>query len=218
MEYGVHFQETYSPVVRWTTIRLCLVLSLIFGWSTRQLDFVQAYPQAKASTDNIYIEVPQGIDFPGQRKEFCLHILQNIYGSRDAGRTWSIHLDKGLVELGFTRSAIDDCLYYRGHTLFLVYVDDGIIMDPDPSAVDKAMTDLASKFDIEDEGAVDEYLGVKVSKGDEEGTLNMAQPHLIDSILEDLRLLNHGKPKEAKPVDTPAPLITRGITAALSEN
>jgi hypothetical protein len=204
MEHGVHFHETYSPVVRWTTIRLCLVLSLIFGWSTRQLDFVQAYPQAKASTDNIYIEVPQGIDFPGRRKEFCLHILQNIYGSRDAGRTWSIHLDKGLVELGFTRSAIDDCLYYRGRTLFLVYVDDGIIMDPDPSAVDKAMADLASKFDIEDEGAVDEYLGVKVSKGDEEGTLNMAQPHLIDSILEDLRLLNHGKPKAAKPVDTPA--------------
>ena len=64
MEHRVHFQETYSPVVRWTTIRLCLVLSLIFGWSTRQLDFVQAYPQAKASTDNIYIEVPQGIDFP----------------------------------------------------------------------------------------------------------------------------------------------------------
>jgi hypothetical protein len=77
-------------------------------------------------------------------------------------------------------------------------------MDPDPSAVDKAMADLASKFDIENEGAVDEYLGVKVSKGDEEGMLNMAQPHLIDSILEDLRLLNHGKPKEAKPVDTPA--------------
>jgi hypothetical protein len=32
----------------------------------------------------------------------------------------------------------------------------------------------------------------------------MAQPHLIDSILEDLRLLNHSKPKEVKPVDTPA--------------
>jgi hypothetical protein len=138
MEYGVHFQETYSPVVCWTTIRLCLVLSLLFGWSTRQLDFVQAYPQAKASSDNIYIKVPQGAEFPGRRKQYGLHILQNIYGSRDAGRTWLIHLDKGLVELGFTRSAIDDCLYYRGRMLFLVYVDDGIKIYPDPSAVDKS--------------------------------------------------------------------------------
>jgi Reverse transcriptase (RNA-dependent DNA polymerase) len=49
-QYGVHYWETYSPVVRWTTIRLCLVLAMINGWSTRQLNFVQAYPQAKLST------------------------------------------------------------------------------------------------------------------------------------------------------------------------
>jgi Reverse transcriptase (RNA-dependent DNA polymerase) len=46
-KYGVHFWETYSLVVWWTTIRLCLVLALLGGWSTHQLDFVQAYPQAK---------------------------------------------------------------------------------------------------------------------------------------------------------------------------
>jgi hypothetical protein len=35
--------------------------------------------------------------------------------------------------------------------LFLVYVDDGIMMDPDPGAVEQAMRDLASKFEIKDE-------------------------------------------------------------------
>ena len=34
--------------------------------------------------------------------------------------------------------------------------------------------------------------------------MNLAQPHLIDSILEDQTLINHGKRKEAKAVDTPA--------------
>ena len=46
-EYGVHYWETYAPaVVQWTSIRMCLVLSVLQGWHTRQLDFVLAYPQA----------------------------------------------------------------------------------------------------------------------------------------------------------------------------
>jgi Reverse transcriptase (RNA-dependent DNA polymerase) len=119
-----------------------------------------------------------------------------------------IHLDSGLKELGFKRSAVDDCLYYRGRTLFLVYVDDGILIDPDPAAVERAMSDLSSKFEIEDEGAIDDYLGVKISKGDEPGTFKLTQPHLIDSILEDLQLLNHGK-TASKPADTPATFDNR---------
>jgi Reverse transcriptase (RNA-dependent DNA polymerase) len=81
-KYGIHYWETYSPVVRWTTIHLCLVLALVFGWSTRQLDFVQAYPQAKVSTKNVYIDIPQGVEFKGRPKDFCLHFLQNIYGGK----------------------------------------------------------------------------------------------------------------------------------------
>jgi hypothetical protein len=47
----------------------------------------------------------------------------------------------------------------------LVYVDNGILMDPNPGAVEQAMKDLAAKFEIEDEGAIDDYLGVKVEPG-----------------------------------------------------
>jgi Reverse transcriptase (RNA-dependent DNA polymerase) len=41
-EYGAHYCDAYSPVVRWTSIRLMLVLSIFRGWSTQQLDFVMA--------------------------------------------------------------------------------------------------------------------------------------------------------------------------------
>jgi Reverse transcriptase (RNA-dependent DNA polymerase) len=108
-----------------------------------------------------------------------------------------------LKELGFIRSKVDDCLYYRGSTMFLVYVDDGILIDPDPAAVEQAMRDLSSKFEIEDEGAIDDYLGVKIAKGKEAGTFVLTQPHLIDSVLEDLKLLNHGQ-TASKTADTPA--------------
>jgi hypothetical protein len=50
---------------------------------------------------------------------------------------------------------------------------------------------------------LDDYLGVKIEKDVERGTFKLSQPHLIDSILEDLRLINHGT-KPSKPSETPA--------------
>jgi hypothetical protein len=47
------------------TIQLCLVLVLLGSWSTHQLDFVQVFPQAKVSTNNVYIEIPKGVEFAG---------------------------------------------------------------------------------------------------------------------------------------------------------
>ena len=43
--HGVHYWDTYAPVVTWQTVRLFLILSLILRWQCRQLDFVMAYPQ-----------------------------------------------------------------------------------------------------------------------------------------------------------------------------
>jgi Reverse transcriptase (RNA-dependent DNA polymerase) len=79
-ECRVHYHETYSPVVRWTSIRLMMTLSIIRGWSTQQLDFVT---QADISTNLAAFE--------GGRDTHCLHVhvLKNIYGGKDAGRTWN---------------------------------------------------------------------------------------------------------------------------------
>ena len=41
----------------WFTIKTVLVLSIINRWSTRQVDFVLAFPQANIKF-NIYMEIP----------------------------------------------------------------------------------------------------------------------------------------------------------------
>ena len=45
-EHGIHYWDTYAPVVTWQTVRLFLELSLLLGWQSRQLDFVMAYPKS----------------------------------------------------------------------------------------------------------------------------------------------------------------------------
>ena len=41
-EYGIHYWETYAPVATWKTLRIFMILSLIQGWPSHQLDFVMA--------------------------------------------------------------------------------------------------------------------------------------------------------------------------------
>ena len=47
-EHGVHYWDTYTPVVTWQTVHFFLILSLLLGWRSQPLDFVMAYPQAPA--------------------------------------------------------------------------------------------------------------------------------------------------------------------------
>ena len=85
---GVHYWETASPVVRWSSVRLLLTLSILEGWKTRQIDFVMTYPQADISSD-VYMAIPPGVQVSEDEdnSEYCLLLLKNLYGGKDAGRT-----------------------------------------------------------------------------------------------------------------------------------
>jgi hypothetical protein len=84
-EHRINFWETYSPVDNWYSIRLFLIISIMKGWETRQIDFVLAFPQADVECD-IYMEVPVGFDLRQKKKDFCLKLRKNIYGTKQARR------------------------------------------------------------------------------------------------------------------------------------
>ena len=189
MVKGKHYDRTDSPVISWPILRLFLILSLMFKWHTRQIDFVLAYPQADIPRPT-FMELPRGINIKGyERNKHCLRVTKNLYGGKDSGRTWYLHLKKGLATIGFHPSENDDCVFYRGTTAFLVYVDDGILIDPDKRKVDKAIKDMQTIFKVEDEGSLEDYLGVHVTQHPNQ-SIELTQPHLIDSILKDLNLLD----------------------------
>ena len=108
-EYGLNYWETYSPVVVWTTVRLFLILTLLNGWKSRQVDFVLAFPQADIEVP-MYMEIPRGFQLEGSRKKNCLLLEKNLYGQKQAGRVWNQYLHDGLIARGFRQSKIDICL------------------------------------------------------------------------------------------------------------
>ena len=56
-----------------------------------------------------------------------------------------------------------------------------------------ALRSSKQNFTIEDEGAVGDFLGVRINRHDN-GTITLTQPQLIDSIIEDLNMKDNTKP------------------------
>jgi hypothetical protein len=214
-EKGINYWETYSPMVTWNSIRTFLILAIINNWKTRQIDFVLAYPQADVECD-MYMEIPRGFQLPSGEspKDYALKLKRNLYGAKQASRVWAQHLTKGLVARGFIQSKVDECVYYRGSMILLAYVDDCIIISPSDDDIDdiiealKQPTADTRAFDLTDEGELSDYLGVKISRQDD-GTILLTQPHLIDQIISDLGLKPNTKTKEMPALTSK--ILTRDI-------
>ncbi len=191
-ELGVNYWETYAPVVTWAAIRMILILVILYGWYTVQIDFVLAYPQAKVECD-LYMKIPKGFEIQGKtRQTHALKLIQNLYGQKQAGRIWNQHLHDKLLSLGWEQSKADDCLYYNGDVLFIVYVDDGILVSPNQQHIDEQLYKIKQHFNISVEGTLADYVGVNIEK-QQDGSFNMTQPNIIKSILHELNFVENTK-------------------------
>jgi hypothetical protein len=72
--------ETFSPVCNWQTVRIMLIISLIYDFATLQADYTAAFTQSdndkppnwESMTANekersgVYLELPKGFKQPGK--------------------------------------------------------------------------------------------------------------------------------------------------------
>jgi hypothetical protein len=193
-EYGMNYYEAYAPVVTWFSICLLIVIGILSSWSLRQCDFIMAYPQAPIECD-MYMKLPQGIQVAdGDSMDYVLKLLKNIYGQKQAGRVWNEYLVEKLISLGYKSSMIDDCVFFRGDIIFMIYVDDGIFLGPDDEKLQVAIREIQEAgLNIEDQGHPANYVGVNIKKMKDE-SYEFTQQALIDSIIQDVSL-NDAKTK-----------------------
>ena len=131
------------------------------------------------------MKVPKGflID-EGKNDEFVLSIHKNVYCQKQAGCVWNQYLTKKLIDnLAFTQSKMDECVFYKGRTIYALFTDDSILAGPDKEKIDQIIVDLKkAKLDITEEGDLEDFLGVQINI-QKDGLIHLLQPALIDQIL-----------------------------------
>lgn len=129
---GIDFEETYSPVVRYTSIRYLMAIASQHNLQIYQMDAVTAFLQGELSED-IYITTPEGID---NAKGNVLKSQKALYGLKQASLTWNKKLDSALIKNGLRRSKVDPCIYFKKDDekmLYVaIYVDDLLMFSNEP--------------------------------------------------------------------------------------
>ena len=78
----------------------------------------------------------------GKSESQVIKLRKNICGQKQVVGVWNAHLYVGLSKIGFEKSTTDECLYIKDDIIFMVYMDDEIILAKKNSAIDRIITEL----------------------------------------------------------------------------
>ncbi|KAJ0928153.1 putative RNA-directed DNA polymerase [Helianthus annuus] len=194
---GIDCDETFSPVVKPTTIRTVLSLATSRAWPIHQLDVKNAFLHGHLK-ETVYMFQPPGFTSSSHPKHVC-KLKRSLYGLKQAPRAWYQRFAGYLSKCGFTSSVCDNSLfvYHKGDQVayLLLYVDDIILTASNDSLLRSIISSLSAEFNMTDLGHLHHFLGIAVHK--QKNGLLLSQSTYAQDILARANMTN------CNPVSTP---------------
>lgn len=198
---GIDYQETFSPVVRYTSIRILLSYAAHLNLKVTQMDTVTAFLNGYLD-EEIYIEQPEGYN-DGTGK--CCKLIKAIYGLKQSPRVWNQ-----------IRYKLDQCIYYRMKNeeilIVAIYVDDILIFSNKEKLDEEVKTELKANFKMKDLGNASSILGIRIIRNTKFNTITIGQAGYVRRILKRFNM------EECNPVNSPMEIGTKISKEMCSQN
>ena len=180
-----------------------LILSLVLGLATAQVDYTAAFVHAPIDKDpnwdsmteaereqsGVYLQMPRGFSEPGK----VLKLKKSLYGLKQSSRNFFQHLKGKLESCGFkSNDNLDPCLFISEKVIVLVYCDDTLLFSPKAEYIEETIQDLTeADLELNVEDSVAGFLGVHIERNDADGSIKLTQKGLIKRIIEALGVGSH---------------------------
>jgi hypothetical protein len=197
---GIDYDEVFSPVVRFETVRIMFALAALSGWQVSGLDVKTAFLYGKLD-EEIYMEQPEGFKIQGQERK-VLRLRRAIYGLKQAALAWWRELANSLKEMGFKRLYSDAGIFICRHSdgtfaIIVAYVDDVLFVGPSQSFIQSKKKLFMTKWECRDLGDCKEFLRMRlIRKGQ---SIYIDQCSYLEKVIERFGMTN------AKYARTPLP-------------
>ncbi|KAK4395154.1 Retrovirus-related Pol polyprotein from transposon TNT 1-94 [Sesamum angolense] len=189
---GIDYTEIFSPVVKFTTVRIILALTAQFDWELKQMDVKTAFLHGDLD-EQIYMCQPSGFINKEKPNHVCL-LKKSLYGLKQSPRQWNKKFDLFMKSLKFKRSAYDPCLYFKYESeipVFLVlYVDDMLIASPSLTLIENLQKNLCKTFEMKDLGNAKKILGMTIDRNRKTSTIFLNQSSYVANVLEKFSMKN----------------------------
>jgi hypothetical protein len=200
---GIDYDEIYSPVVRFDSLRLLIALAAHHKWRPQQLDIKAAFLYGYLK-EEIYMQLPEG----HRQDSMCAKLKKCIYGLKQSPREWYARLTNHLLPLGFAVSTFDPCVLIdnTGRLFISIYVDDITLFGPSGKLMDSTKAALKQEFEVTDLGDLHWILGIQITYTT--SGITLSQTAYIDKILSKFGL------NECNTVSTPLDInvkLERGL-------
>ena len=92
--HTVDFLETHAPTPTASSVKLLVAIAVKNDWESRQqLDLKQAFIQADLGF-NVFMKLPDGC---GDKSGKIVKLDKSLYGLKQSGRRWAMHLGSVIV-------------------------------------------------------------------------------------------------------------------------
>ena len=206
---GIDYEETYSPVVRYETIRLLLSIAVCKRMTLTQFDIKTAFLYGEVDNE-VFMSQPEG--FGNGSNQVC-RLKKSLYGLKQASRCWNQRFTIFMQRLDFKISDYDPGLYmfHKEHIMILValYVDDGLVLSNDSNELSRILQCLQSEFDVRI-GSLSHFLNMNIKVHEDKIFIN--QSIYISQLLYQFKMA------ECRSVKTPIDNIKDLFTDEIETN